>query len=97
MLASSDELSRSLSSAMLAMPSLAVAACRRVAISALAIVLALSAASRAPAATAADDTAERENFAGRLEFDGASDFSHIRIRRRGDVRSMLFVRDWARK
>ncbi|HMO86490.1 MAG TPA: fused MFS/spermidine synthase [Lacipirellulaceae bacterium] len=34
-----------------------------------------------------------DSFAGRLEFDGASEFSHIRIRRRGDVRSLLFVRD----
>src|SRR5215213_9651143 len=33
------------------------------------------------------------NYAGELEFDGQSDFSHIRIRRRGSVRSMLFVRD----
>jgi spermidine synthase len=34
-----------------------------------------------------------ENFAGRLEYDGAGMFSHIRIRRSGDLRSMLFVRD----
>jgi spermidine synthase len=88
MLAPSDTLSRSLGPAMLAMPSPAAAACRRVAISALAIVLALAATRNLRAAEA-----ERENFAGRLEFDGASDFSHIRIRRRGDVRSLLFVRD----
>jgi spermidine synthase len=31
--------------------------------------------------------------AGELEFDGHSAFSHIRIRRHGSVRSMLFVRD----
>ena len=31
--------------------------------------------------------------AGELEFDGRSDFSHIRIRRNGALRSMLFVRD----
>jgi spermidine synthase len=31
--------------------------------------------------------------AGELEFDGHSDFSHIRIRRNGPLRSMLFVRD----
>ena len=37
--------------------------------------------------------AERENFAGKLEFDGTSEFSHVRIRLRGDLRSMLFVRD----
>lgn len=30
---------------------------------------------------------------GRLEYDGQSDFSHIRIRRNGQIRSMLFVRD----
>lgn len=33
------------------------------------------------------------NFAGELEYDGQSAYSHIRIRRRGPVRSMLFVRD----
>lgn len=31
--------------------------------------------------------------AGRLEYDGRSEFSHIRIRRSGHIRSMLFVRD----
>jgi spermidine synthase len=31
--------------------------------------------------------------AGKLEFDGHSDFSHIRVRRNGALRSMLFVRD----
>ncbi|MCC6493361.1 MAG: fused MFS/spermidine synthase [Pirellulales bacterium] len=31
--------------------------------------------------------------AGRLEYDGHSDYSHIRIRRNGQLRSMLFVRD----
>jgi spermidine synthase len=35
----------------------------------------------------------RENFAGRLEYDGQGQFSHIRIRRSGNLRSMLFVRD----
>jgi spermidine synthase len=34
-----------------------------------------------------------ENAAGELEYDGQSDFSHIRIRRRGPIRSMIFVRD----
>jgi spermidine synthase len=34
-----------------------------------------------------------ENAAGELEYDGQSDYSHIRIRRRGPIRSMIFVRD----
>ncbi|QDT71943.1 spermidine synthase [Lacipirellula limnantheis] len=34
-----------------------------------------------------------ENAAGQLEYDGQSDYSHIRIRRRGPIRSMIFVRD----
>lgn len=88
MLASSDALWRSLGPAMLAMPSFAVAACRLFAKLALVIVLALAATRNLRAAEA-----QRENFAGRLEYDATSDFSHIRIRRRGDVRSMLFVRD----
>ena len=61
-----------------------------------AIALALAGACRpgaSPRPRPRAAAAERENFAGRLEFDGTSDFSHIRIRRRGDVRSMLFVRD----
>jgi spermidine synthase len=33
------------------------------------------------------------NAAGEVEFDGRSEFSHIRIRRLGTVRSLLFVRD----
>jgi spermidine synthase len=33
------------------------------------------------------------NFAGRLEYEGQSQFSHVCIRRQGNVRSMLFVRD----
>ena len=33
------------------------------------------------------------NFAGRLEFDGTSKFSHVRVRKQGNVRSLLFVRD----
>jgi spermidine synthase len=37
--------------------------------------------------------APRENFAGRLEYEAASDFSRVRIRKRGAIRSMLFVRD----
>ncbi|HYO24256.1 MAG TPA: fused MFS/spermidine synthase [Lacipirellulaceae bacterium] len=34
-----------------------------------------------------------DHFAGRLEFEGSSEFSHIRVRRRGNVRTLLFVRD----
>ena len=34
-----------------------------------------------------------QNFAGRLEHAAESDFSRIRIRRQGSVRSMLFERD----
>ncbi|BBO31404.1 spermidine synthase [Lacipirellula parvula] len=34
-----------------------------------------------------------ENAAGELEYDGKSDYSHIRVRRRGPIRSMIFVRD----
>jgi spermidine synthase len=34
-----------------------------------------------------------QNFAGRLEFDQQGEFSHVRIRRDGNLRSMLFVRD----
>jgi spermidine synthase len=37
--------------------------------------------------------ADLDNFAGRLEFEGTSDYSHIRVRRRGNLRSLLFVRD----
>jgi spermidine synthase len=39
------------------------------------------------------ESAAPQNFAGRLEFDQQGDFSHIRIRRDGNLRSMLFVRD----
>ncbi len=35
----------------------------------------------------------QSSAAGELEYDGHSDFSHIRIRRRGPIRSMIFVRD----
>lgn len=49
----------------------------------------LAAAARVSAA----EPAARENFAGRLEFDQQGDFSHVRIRRSGNLRSMLFVRD----
>ena len=37
--------------------------------------------------------APRENFAGTLEFDGSSKFSRVRVRRKGSIRSLLFVRD----
>jgi spermidine synthase len=39
------------------------------------------------------DPAAPDNFAGRLEFDQRGEFSHVRIRRDGNLRSMLFVRD----
>lgn len=42
---------------------------------------------------AAPTAAPQENAAGELEYDGQGDFSHIRVRRRGTVRSMLFLRD----
>lgn len=35
----------------------------------------------------------QETAVGRLEYDGQSEFSHIRIRRHGQTRTMLFVRD----
>lgn len=44
-----------------------------------------------PASSAAP--APRENWAGVLEYETHTDFSHIRIRKLGNVRSMLFVRD----
>lgn len=59
-------------------------------------MLAIGMASAGRAALAQATTtapAPRDTAAGRLEFDGTSDFSHIRIRRRGDFRSMMFVRD----
>lgn len=57
----------------------------------VACLLAWLALSAPPACGAA--TAPRENWAGVLEYETQSDFSHIRIRRLGNVRSMLFVRD----
>jgi len=45
-----------------------------------------------PAATGAVD-APKETAAGALELDTQSAFSHIRIRKRGTLRSMMFVRD----
>lgn len=76
--------------ALLAMPQVTVRAVRRLLVLWVCAALGATAFS---AACPAVEPAERENFAGRLEFDGQSSFSHIRIRRSGDVRSMLFVRD----
>lgn len=58
----------------------------------LALVL-LASLAYAPAAYAQSVDAALENAAGELEYDGHSDYSHIRIRRRGPIRSMIFVRD----
>jgi spermidine synthase len=62
------------------------------------LVVALAAWMLAVAAFSTDAKAQSvqaafENAAGELEYDGHSDFSHIRIRRRGPIRSMIFVRD----
>ncbi len=67
------------------------------------VVLALTVAgslSAAEALLAEDPTTEapkpaapQANFAGRLEFDGTSEFSHVRVRRLGDLRALMFVRD----
>jgi spermidine synthase len=57
---------------------------------------ALLAAALAGAIAVAEPAAARppsEASAGELEIDGRSEFSHIRIRRRGNIRAMLFVRD----
>ena len=59
---------------------------------ALAAVL-LAVAALPTKAAAQSVQAALENAAGELEYDGHSDFSHIRIRRRGPIRSMIFVRD----
>lgn len=42
---------------------------------------------------AAAGEAPRENFAGRLEYEGRSAYSHVCVRLKDDVRSLLFVRD----
>ena len=65
---------------------------RRVQLSTLLAVAAAASAGLATFACRAVD-AERDTVAGRLEFEGASDYSHIRVRRRGNLRSLLFVRD----
>jgi spermidine synthase len=62
------------------------------------LVVALAGAMLAVTAFAGEATAQSakaafENAAGELEYDGHSDYSHIRIRRRGPIRSMIFVRD----
>jgi spermidine synthase len=56
-------------------------------------LLALASAAFAVATTCAAEEAPAVNYAGELELDVHSDFSHIRLRRHGSVRSMLFVRD----
>ena len=53
----------------------------------------LAAALLSPNAQGQSPRAALENAAGELEYDGNSDYSHIRIRRRGPIRSMIFVRD----
>ncbi|MBA4106305.1 MAG: hypothetical protein C0485_11150 [Pirellula sp.] len=53
----------------------------------------LAAALLSPSAQGQSTQAALENAAGELEYDGHSDYSHIRIRRRGPIRSMIFVRD----
>jgi spermidine synthase len=78
------------------MPALPRSVLRRCLVIALAGGLALSgrvAFPQAATAPATDPTAARDTPAGRLEYDGTSDYSHIRIRRRGNFRSMMFVRD----
>ena len=61
-------------------------------LAALALAL-LASLAYAPVAPAQSVDAALENAAGELEYDGRSDYSHIRIRRRGPIRSMIFVRD----
>jgi spermidine synthase len=58
---------------------------------AMTALLALSASRSVVVAESVE--AALENAAGELEYDGQSDYSHIRIRRRGPIRSMIFVRD----
>ena len=64
---------------------------RTLVVALIAWVLAVTASSTD--ANAQSVQAAVENAAGELEYDGQSDYSHIRIRRRGPVRSMIFVRD----
>jgi spermidine synthase len=45
------------------------------------------------ATTALAESVPPVTDAGELEYEGQSDYSHIVIRRRGPVRSMLFIRD----
>jgi spermidine synthase len=63
---------------------------RRVGLAGLALVAGLVGSAAAPARAG---EAAPENFAGRLEFEAKSEFSQVRIRRRGEVRSLIFVRD----
>ena len=66
---------------------------RRLSANLLAMLAALLVASLPATAAAQSVQAAIENAAGELEYDGHSDYSHIRIRRRGPIRSMIFVRD----
>jgi spermidine synthase len=66
--------------------------CRRVvSVSAGAWIVATVVWLSAPGGRAAEPP--RETFAGRLEFDGKSAYSHIRVRVKSNVRSLIFVRD----
>jgi spermidine synthase len=56
-------------------------------------MLALLAGLLGHAATAMAQSAPPVTNAGELEYEGRSDYSHILVRRRGPIRSMLFVRD----
>jgi spermidine synthase len=68
--------------------------CSRRRLRRIAFVLPLVLAAAHPQfAIAQSPQAAFENAAGELEYDGQSEFSHIRIRRRGPIRSMIFVRD----
>ena len=65
-------------------------------LSVLGAVLALACAAARPGVSAGQSVAAGRpevNFAGRLEYEGQGAFSHVCIRRQGNVRSMLFVRD----
>lgn len=64
---------------------------RHVRVLAAAWIVAAAVWPAAPAGRAAE--APRETWAGRLEYDGKSAFSHIRIRVKNNVRSLIFVRD----
>jgi spermidine synthase len=61
-------------------------ACRLLACTAVAVTVALPCSALCHAQAAV-------SRAGQVEFEGQSDFSHILIRRTGQIRSMVFVRD----